>query len=274
MSSAPIDRAQELASESRFLTLCRIGFFGRGILYILIAWLALQTGRTEDLTGALEYLGQGAGRILLIILAAGLAAYGLWRLADAAFAIENPGPDGKSLRRRAAAGGIGFIYLYLSYKAVRILLAGRAGTMSTHQQADKVLDLPGGVIILALAALVLVIAGLNQLRKAGQCTFLEPLDYRAQAPLVKWLGRIGYAARGVIFLTIGYLIGKAALDGRSDQAGGMEQALDFFSGPVLYSVALGLMLFGVFSLVEALFRRMHEPPPAERIKQEVKEKLR
>ena len=273
MSSAPIDRAQELAGESRFLTLCRIGFFGRGVLYILIAWLALQTGRTEDLTGALEYLGQGTGRLLLIVIAAGLAAYGLWRLADAAFAIENPGPEGKALRKRAAAGFIGLIYLYLSYKAVRVLLAGRAGTMSAQEQADTVLDLPGGVYVLGGAALVLAIAGLNQLRKAGKCSFLEPLDHRAQAPLVKWLGRIGYAARGVIFLTLGYLIGKAALDGRSNEAGGMEQALDFFSGPVLYAVALGLLLFGAFSIVEALFRHLHEPPPPDQIKAEVENKL-
>ncbi len=273
MSSAPIDRAQELARESRFLTLCRIGFFGRGLLYILIAWLALQTGRTEDLTGALEYLGRGNGRYLLMVIAAGLAAYGLWRLADAAFAIENPGPDGKALRKRAAAGFIGFIYLFLSYKAARVLLAGRAGDMSAQQQADTVLDLPSGELVLGGAALVLAIAGLVQLRKAAKCSFLRHLDHRAQAPLVKWLGRIGYAARGVIFLTVAWLIGKAALDGRSREAGGMEQALDFFSGPVLYAVALGLMLFGAFSIVEAVYRRIHEPPSPEEMKQEVREKV-
>ena len=273
MSNAPIDRAQELARESRFLTFCRIGFLGRGILYILIAWLVLQTGRTEDLTGALEYLGQGAGRIPLSIIAAGLAAYGLWRLSDAAFGIDTFGNDGKAKRKRIAAGFIGLIYLFLAYKAARILLAGRAGTMSAQQQADTVIDLPGGVIVLAIAAAILIGAGINQFRIAGTCSFLDPLDQRARAELVSWLGRIGYAARGVIFMTVGYLIGRATLDGRSHEAGGMEQALDVFSGPVLIAVALGLLLFGVFSVVEALFRHIHEPPPPEEIKREVAEKL-
>lgn len=273
MSSVPTDRAHELAGESRFLTLCRIGFFGRGVLYILIAWLALQTGRTEDLTGALEYLGHGNGRFLLMVIAAGLAAYGLWRLADAAFAIENPGGGGKALRKRAAAGFIGLIYLYLAYKAGSILLAGDPGTTDTQQQADTVLDLPGGALVLGLAALVLAVAGLNQMRKALKCSFLRRLDHRAQAPVVKWLGRIGYAARGVIFLTVAYLIGRAALDGRSREVGGMEQALDFFSGDVLYAVSLGLMLFGAFSIVEAVFRRIHEPPPPEEMKREMAEKV-
>jgi hypothetical protein len=272
-SNPPLDRARELAAESRFLTLCRIGFFGRGVLYVLIAYLVLQTGRTEDLTGALEYLGQGTGRLLLMVIAAGLAAYGLWRLADAAFGIEHPGPEGKALRKRAAAGGIGLIYLFLSYKAARVLLAGEAGTMSAREQADTVLDLPGGELVLGFAALVLAVAGATQLRKAAECSFLRNLDSRAQAPLVKWLGRIGYAARGIIFLTIASMIGKAALDGRSNEAGGMEQALDVFSGTVLYAVALGLLLFGAFSIVEALFRRIHEPPPPEQIKREIEDKV-
>ena len=266
-------RAEEIAAESRFQWFTRLGFLGRGLLYILIGVLALGTGRTEDLTGALEYLGQGTGRILLIGIAAGMAAYGLWRLSDAAFGIENPGNDGKALRKRAAAGGIGLVYLYLCYKAVRILLAGEAGTMTPHEQADTVLDLPGGSIILGCAALFLAIAGVVQIRKSGKCTFLHRLDARAQAPLPKWLGRIGYAARGVVFLTIAYLIGKAAVDGRSHEAGGMEQALDFFSGPVLWAVAGGLMLFGAFSIVEAVFRRIHRPPPPEQIKRQVEEKL-
>lgn len=266
-------RPMELARESRFLTLCRIGFLGRGILYILVAWLALQTGRTEDLTGALEYLGEGTGRILLIIIATGLAAYGLWRLADAAFAIENPADDGKALRKRAAAGFIGLIYLYLSYKAVRVLLAGRADTMTAQQQADTVLDLPGGTLVLGLAALVLAVAGLAQIRKAASCSFLRRLDNRAQEPLVKWIGRIGYAARGAIFLTVAFLIGQAAIDGRAQEAGGMEQALDFFSGTVLYAVALGLLLFGAFSIVEAAFRRIHEPPSTESMERTIREKV-
>jgi len=261
----------DLAGESKFQSLTRLGFAARGLLYIVIALLVLGTGRTEDLTGALEYLGQGAGRVLLIALAAGLATYGLWRLADAAFGMENPGRDWKAVRKRAAAGGIGAIYLYLAYKAVRVLLAGRAGTMGAEEQADTVLDLPGGAVILAFAALVLVIAGGNQVYKAYECAFLRRLDIAARAPLVKWLGRIGYAARGVIFLGVAFLIARAAADEQSTEAGGMEQALDLLSEPVLYAVAGGLLLFGLFSIIEARFRRIHQPP-VEEIKQEVRER--
>lgn len=273
MSAPPIDRARELARESRFLTFCRIGFVGRGILYILIAWLVLLTGRTEDVTGVMEYIGHGTGRVLLMVLACGLAAYSLWRLADAFFGIENGGNDGKAMRKRAAAACIGLIYLFLTYKAVSILFAGHAGLMGPQQQAHTVLNLPGGTAVLGVAAIGLAVGGLFQIRKAGKCSFLEPLDERAKAPAVKWLGRLGYAARGIIFITIGYLVGRAAMDGRAQEAGGTEQALDFLSGPLLYAVALGLLLFGAFSIVEALFRHLPEPPSPREIKRKVVDEI-
>ena len=267
MSTLPAD----LASESKFQSLTRVGFFARGLLYVVIGLLVIGTGRTEDLTGALQYLNEGAGRLLLMVLIAGLATYGLWRLADAAFGIEHPLDDRSAMRKRATAGLIGAIYLYLAYKATRILLEGGVANSSAQQQADTVLDLPGGQVVLGLAALVLAVAGAYQLYTAATCGFLRRLGAPAQAPLVKWLGRIGYAARGVIFLTVATLIGQAALDDRSNEAGGMEQALDLFSGPVLFAVAGGLILFGAFSMIEARYRRIHDAPDG--VKQEVMDRV-
>ena len=76
---------QDLARESKFQWLARFGFVMRGVLYIVIAMLVIGTGRTEDLTGAMEYLDRGAGRWLLMLMVAGMFGYGLWRVSDAAF---------------------------------------------------------------------------------------------------------------------------------------------------------------------------------------------
>ena len=53
-----------LAGQTTFQWLARFGFVMRGVLYIVIAWLVIVNGRTEDLTGALEYLGHGVGKAL------------------------------------------------------------------------------------------------------------------------------------------------------------------------------------------------------------------
>ena len=262
----------DLARESPFQLLTRLGFVARGILYIVVGFLAIDAGRTEDLTGALEYLGRGRGRVLLAIMAVGMAIYGIWRVADAALGMENPGHDGKAYRKRAAAGLVGVTYLLLAYKAVSLFRGTSTDGGGTQQQAGKALDLPGGEWVLGILALGVIAAGVFQIVKAFKCKFMRRLDPKAQRPFVRWLGRIGYSARGAIFMAIGWLILRAAMESSASKAGGMEQALDLFKGPLEYAVAAGLMLFGAFSLVEARYRRIHEPPIDE-LKQDIREHL-
>jgi hypothetical protein len=255
----------DLARESKFQNLTRLGFVARGILYITIAVLAVRTGRSEDMKGALEYLAQGVGGWLLGIMAAGMVAYGLWRLADSAFGIEHPEQEGNAYAKRAAAGLIGLIYLYLAYQAVKLLSSDGAGSSG---QGSSLAD---SSLFLGLASIVMLIAGGSQLVTALKDSFLKKLDAPAHSDWVKWLGRLGYAARGVIFLTVGYLLGRAALKGGSSDVGGTDQALDVFSGSASLAIAVGLGLFGVFSIVEARYRRIHRPP-VEQIGAEVREK--
>jgi hypothetical protein len=263
---------EDLASESKFQWLARFGFVVRGLLYILIAWLVIATGRTEDLTGVMEYLGRGVGRGMMIFLVAGMTGYGLWRVSDAAFGMDSGRHHAKAWRRRLAAGCSGAIYLYLAWTAFRIMLGGHPGAGGAHANAAAALDLPAGALALAIAAAVLAGAGVVQLWKAGSCSFLDHLDEAARQPIAKWLGRMGYAARGVIFVTGGWLLAKAALDHSAAGAGGLEQALDALRGPLEIPVAAGLALFGAYSLVEARYRSIHKPP-TEHVRRKVEEKL-
>jgi hypothetical protein len=264
--------AGDLANESKFQWLARFGFVTRGLLYIVIAWLVIATGRTEDLTGIMEYLGDGFGRGLMIFLVAGMTGYGLWRVSDAIFGMDSGRHHPKAWRRRIAAAGSGIIYLYLAYKALRIMLGAHHLTGGAHENAATALHLPAGELALGIAAAVLAGTGLVQLWKSGSCSFLHHLDEAARRPFAKWLGRIGYAARGIIFLTVGWLLAKAAFNHSAAQAGGLEQALDALRGPLEIPVAAGLALFGVYSLVEARYRSIHGPP-TEHVKRKVAETL-
>jgi len=260
----------DLAAESKFQWMARLGFLVRGLLYIVIALLVIGTGRTEDLTGAMEYLAHGWGRGLLLVMVGGMAGYGLWRVSDAAFGMDSGRHHPKAWRRRIAAGTSGAIYLFLAYKALRIMLQGFANSGDAHEHAASALHLPAGAFLLGIAAAVLVGAGLVQLYKTASCSFLHHLDERGRRPLAKWLGRIGYAARGIVFLTVGYLLARAALDHSAAEAGGLEQALDALRGPLEVPVAAGLLVFGLYSIVEARFRSIHKPP-TEHIKRKVHE---
>jgi hypothetical protein len=262
----------ELKQQSKFQWLARFGFVVRGLLYIVIALLVIGTGRTEDLTGAMEYLNHGVGRGLTIFLVVGMAGYGSWRACDAIFGMDSGRHHAKAWRRRIAAGASGAIYLFLAYKAARIMVQGSAHSGDAHEHAAQALHLPAGVLVLGIAAAVLAGAGVVQIYKAGSCSFLRHLDEAAQRPVAKWLGRAGYAARGIIFLTVGYLLAKAALNHSAAEAGGLEQALDTLRGPLQIPVAGGLLLFGVYSIVEARYRSIHKPP-TEHIKRKVEQTI-
>lgn len=261
-----------IASESKFQWMARLGFVVRGVLYIVIALLVIGTGRTEDLTGAMEYLGHGWGRGLLVLMVIGMAGYGLWRMSDAVFGMESGRHHSKAWRRRIASGTSGTIYLFLAYKALRIMLQGFANAGDAHEHAAAALHLPAGAFLLGCAAGVLVGAGFVQLYKAASCSFLHDLDSRARRHFAKLIGRIGFGARGVVFLTVGYLLARAALDHDAAEAGGLEQALDTLRGPLQVPVAAGLLIFGLYSILEARFRSIHKPP-TEYIKRKVGEAM-
>ncbi len=260
----------DLANESKFQWMARFGFLVRGLLYIVIALLVIGAGRTEDLTGAMEYLHRGYGRWLLILMVVGMIGYGIWRVSDAAFGMESGRHHPKAWRRRIASASSGAIYLFLAYKALRIMIQGYSDSGDAHEHAATALKLPAGTVLLGGAAAILAGAGLVQLYKAGSCSFLRHLDDRAKRVFAKWLGRIGYAARGVIFLTVAWLLARGAVYHSAAEAGGLEQALDALRGPLEVPVAAGLFVFGLYSILEARFRTIHRPP-TEHIKRKVEE---
>ncbi len=248
----------------------RIGFAARGLMYVIIGYLALRFGRAESGEGALATLAEGSGKLLLGIMALGFVAYGVWRLSEALVDTEGHGTDGKGMAARIGGAASGVIHLGLAIVAVNLAF-GRGGSgggqSGAEQGAATALALPGGPLLLIVAGAVLIGTGLFQFVKTAKADFLRHLDGRvASRPLVMWLGRAGYAARGLVFVIIGWSLLQAGLADSAAPAGGMEQALASLSGTLLAVVAMGLLLFGLFSLVEARYRRINDPNVVARLK--------
>lgn len=243
-----------------FEVVTRLGFGARGLMYGAIGWLAIASGRTEDAGGILTYLESRAGGLLIAIMAAGFFSYAAWRFLEAWFDSEDHGSDAKGVGARLAGAGSGLVHLGFGVAAILTALhlkGGSGGGDAPESGAATALSIPGGELLLYGAAVVMAGIGFQQFRKAWSLKFLRHLKPEAaRRGWIAWLGRIGFAARGILFLVIAWLLVRAAQIHNSGAAGGIDDALGSLPRIVQIAVAGGVFLFGLFSLTEAVYRRM------------------
>jgi uncharacterized protein DUF1206 len=274
-ASAPVRSAQaggeKLARTPAFEWFSRAGFVARAAIYLIIGVLALELalgvgGKATNQQGALDTIArQPFGKVLLILVAIGLAGYATWRLIRAAL---GHGPEGSdSGMERVAALASGIIYAGLCAIAIEILLGSRGGSGSgqTHKTAGGVLGWPAGTWLVGLAGVILIGVGLFQGYRAFTRDFLEDAKVEEMSPRVRdgysWIGSFGYAARMVVFCIVGAFLIKAAVDFDPNKAVGLDGALAKVAGQsyghlLLGIVAAGLIAFGVYSLADARYRRI------------------
>jgi Domain of Unknown Function (DUF1206) len=259
--------------STAFEVLTRIGFIARGVIYAIIGGLAIQvathaTPKTPtNQKGALETIDkQPLGHWLLIVVAAGLGAYALWRFVQAyvGHGPEGGGDDSAFGRISAAASGVA--YLAMCALAISILAgASSQSSSSPHKSTAGVLGWPGGQWIVGIAGAIFVGVALYQGYKGVSRKFLEEDKTAEMGPLVmRWItisGVIGHLARMVAFGLIGVFLIKAAVDYAPNKAVGLDGALEKLAREsygtfLLAVVAAGLIAFGLFSIAEARYRRI------------------
>jgi len=254
----------------------RIGFGARGFVYLSVGLLTLGatvglTGEAVGTKGALAWLAQQPlGRLWLALLGLGLVAFVQWRVLQAVFDADHEGTSRDAIGTRLSQAFSGMAYGSLAFSAFRLLWRTprdpfAVDVVSSHQQAARVLALPFGPWLLVGAGLFLFGIGVTTLRRSWNEDFTEYLacskkTCRRVAPLA----RIGYVARGLAYLPLAVLVVLAGLRSTASQVTSFSAALDLVTrqpggAPVLAGAALGFVAFGVFSFVEARFRRIRPP---------------
>jgi fumarate reductase subunit D len=271
----PVREAQvggeKIARSRSFEWLARSGFVARGLIYGIIGILAIEValgvgGDTTNQQGAMKTIAhQPFGKVLLILVAIGLAGYALWRLVHA---LIGHGPeDSDSRSERLAAFGSGVVYLILCAVAVEILLGSgaRGSSGNTSKTTAGVLGWPGGTWLIGIAGGVLIGIGLYQGYRGLSKDFLKDSKTEQMSPRIRhsieWIGSFGHLARMVVFGLVGVFLIKAAIDYNPNNAVGLDGALAKLAhasyGPFLLGlVAAGLIAFGVYSLSDARYRRI------------------
>jgi hypothetical protein len=271
MSAATANFKAQRAADSRGMdALARLGLASRAAIYLLLGFLALmlafgdKSGETDQ-RGALQQLSrQTGGFVVLLIIAIGLVGYALWRFSEAAFGVagegKKAGPRLKSLVR-------GLVYAFLAVSAFTILVQGRDGSQAKQQQSytARIMHHTAGRWLIGVIGLVIVIVGgvlvyEGLTRKFEKYFKLGEMSAGARKA-TEFLGVVGTTARGLVFGVAGALVVVAAVQFDPSKARGIDSALralrDTPIGPwLLVVVAIGVVMFGLFGLCEARWRRV------------------
>ncbi len=185
-----------MESIARFETLTRIGFAARGLTYILIGWRAIEAGRAAGASDALASMAEGPGRLVLVLVAVGLFAYGAWKLVDAALDLEGSGGGAKGAAVRIGRAISGVVHVLLALTALELAMgaanSGGGDGENARAAASWLLDMPAGGLLVRLIAAALIAVGAYQVVQAVRLRFLKHLDARAASQTwVKWVGRLG-----------------------------------------------------------------------------------
>jgi hypothetical protein len=260
------------AADNKWLErLTRIGLIGYGVTHLIVGWIALQlafgkASKEGDQAGAFKTLAeQPFGKFLLIVVAIGLAAMTIWQVFEAAVGHTEDRGRERVFERVASVFKAGF-YAYLGYKAVSVLQgAGKSSGDQQQQATSSMMDNAGGRTLVGLIGLTIAAIGIGLIWYGWKKKFEKHLKSgqmsAQERSLSGKLGIAGYAAKGLVYGTLGVLVLVASLRHDPAESRGLDQALKTLAEQpagdfLLVGVAIGLAAYGAFCFFQARYRKV------------------
>jgi hypothetical protein len=255
----------------------KFGLVAKGVVYTLSGVLALlaalHIGKNNeeqaDKAGVFNFIyDQPMGQGLLGIIAIGLLCYACWRLLQGIKDTENKGSDLKGLARRVVYIFSGLLYLTIAFYAAKIVLTDHKENGDAKKElAQTLLDQPFGQLLMVIAAAIMIGSGISQFYRALSGSYKKHVqkakyDNPNAGPLLVKMGKLGYIARGIVWLVVGWFFLKAAYDASPDEAGDSGSIFNWVeAGPygslILAVLSLGLICYGVFMFIRAKYQPIH-----------------
>jgi hypothetical protein len=251
--------------------LARAGYATKGVIYALFGAItvmaAVEGGR--DAAGSKDAIytiaEQPFGQVLLAIVGVGLVGYALWRFIQAGLDVEHEGGGKKGAAKRVGYAASGVAHVALAVLVGQLLFGGGAGGGGQQTWISQALAQSWGPILIGALGAAIIAGGLFQLYKAYTAKFVRELKTQEmsarESKAARIVGRVGLAARGIVFPIIGVFLLQAAITANPAEARGasVEGALEKIAeaGAIwLALVAAGLVAYGVFQLFMARYRRI------------------
>jgi hypothetical protein len=263
------DVAEEVSDHKALDVVARFGFAVLAVVHILIGIIALQiafgaNGEAEP-TGALEQLAGGtSGPWIMWACAIGCFGLAAWQLSEATLRARHL-RTGEQISKTISSGSLSIIYGSMSFTFARFAFGGEVDSSeSTRDFTASMMGSPFGVfVILAVGGTVFGI-GVYFIFKGILRKFrpeLRHFEDTRRGALIEVLGVIGHVAKGLALILVGTLFVAAVITHDPQRSTGLDGSLKAltdhpFGVPLLVSIAVGLICYGIFALVRSKFGRM------------------
>lgn len=254
--------------------IARAGLISKGVVYCLLGALAFmsafeiggQSDEDANKKGVFNLIETVGGKWLLGVLAVGLFCYAAWRFIEAF-------KEGRETKGATKKGGkviryifSGIVYFLLAlYAAKRFFGNGdKSGGDNTQSTVSELMSKPFGDWLVGLLGVALAITGIYQIYYGLSEKYrkhVQELSLRSTASrnLLR-AGKIGYVARGIVWLILAWLLFKASFQSDSREAGDTGKAFHFletasFGSYLLGALGIGLICYGIFNFIRARFER-------------------
>lgn len=258
------DAARQVEQSDWLDRLAAAGLVAFGVVHLLIGWLAVQLAigdreGSTDSKGAMQQLAeQPLGTAFVWAVAIGMLFMVAWRGIEAAVGYREVDDETKRLRKRLVSGGKAVVYAAVAVSAITVATGSGGGSKKgggTDSMTAKVMDLPGGQVLIGAVGIAIVAVGVALLVTAYKESYLKRFDGSGTSgstgTAYRVLGRVGHVAKGIALGVVGGLFLYAAFTHQAKESGGLDQALlkvlEQPFGPVLLTaMGLGFAAYGLF----------------------------
>lgn len=265
-----------LKSTPKVSSFAKVGLVAKGIVYVLLGIFAFmaafhlggQSTNDTNKRGVFDFIQeQTGGQILLALLALGLASYTIWRFFQALKDTEHKGKNTKALAVRGRYLFSGLVYGSLTFLVIRMLFFSSESSdeIGNEGMARELLSQPAGYFLAGIVAMIFIGVGIYQVYYGLSEKYKKHVNKAVSSNGRNYMmaaGKIGYVARGIVWLIIGWLFVKAALEANAAKAGDTEDAFQLLANAsygsyLLGAVGLGLCCYGLFNFVRARYEHFN-----------------
>lgn len=245
--------------------IARAGYLSRGLVYLISGGFTLlaaySSTEPKGTKGSLKVLLEAPfGRVLLGLTVIGLVLYSIWRFTQSVKDTDNHGLGPKGIAVRGGLFISSITHLSLAYGAIKLIEGSASGEMGSKDWVSVVMEQSWGPYAILIVSACVLGAGIAHIFKGAKAGFIKYFKAKPSTNL-KYFCQFGLISKGFAFVGVAFLFYKISQSNLGHDEAKLKSSLELihnqaFGGILLSTMGLGLIAFGIYSLIESKYRKI------------------